>query len=102
MNARTRCQLAPEEDEESRQGRMGFLEHLEELRKRLIRSCIAIAVGIQYLFVFRSPAIVMIATLLIGGGAWLLTRSSLQAFEQSIRYNLGLLSAESGSLYVEV
>jgi sec-independent protein translocase protein TatC len=48
MNAKTRGQLPrerEEEGEESREGRMGFLEHLEELRKCLIRSCIAIAVG---------------------------------------------------------
>src|SRR5262245_51252720 len=29
--------------DESESGMMGFLDHLEELRKRLIRSCIAIA-----------------------------------------------------------
>ena len=47
MNAKTRYHLPRQDaqDEESREGRMGFLEHLEELRKRLIRSCIAIAVG---------------------------------------------------------
>src|ERR1051325_1634825 len=32
-------------DDEPGTGTMGFLDHLEELRKRLIRSCIAIAVG---------------------------------------------------------
>jgi sec-independent protein translocase protein TatC len=31
---------------------MGFLEHLEELRKRLIRSCIAIGVGMLVAFIF--------------------------------------------------
>ena len=36
----------PEErDDDAPNGAMGFLDHLEELRKRLIRSCIAIAVG---------------------------------------------------------
>jgi sec-independent protein translocase protein TatC len=33
-------------------GAMGFLEHLEELRTRLIRSCIAIGVGMAVAFVF--------------------------------------------------
>jgi sec-independent protein translocase protein TatC len=33
------------EDEDASEGRMGFLEHLDELRRRLIRSCIAIGAG---------------------------------------------------------
>ena len=38
--------LTPDEsDEQITNGRMGFLEHLDELRKRIIRSCIAIGVG---------------------------------------------------------
>jgi sec-independent protein translocase protein TatC len=32
---------------------MGFLDHLEELRARLIRSCLAIAAGMVIAFVFR-------------------------------------------------
>lgn len=36
----------PEEDEESAGASMSFLEHLDELRKRIVRSCIAIAVGV--------------------------------------------------------
>ena len=31
---------------------MGFLDHLDELRKRIIRSCIAIAVGMLFAFLF--------------------------------------------------
>jgi sec-independent protein translocase protein TatC len=34
---------------------MGFLEHLEELRKRIIRSCIAIAAGMAIAFFFVGP-----------------------------------------------
>jgi hypothetical protein len=62
----------------------------------------AIAVGLQYLLVFRSPAIVIMTTAVIAIGAWFLTRSSLGAFEVSIRYHLGMLSAESGTLYQEI
>jgi hypothetical protein len=62
----------------------------------------AIAVGLQYLLVFRSPAIVIITTAVIAIAAWFLTRSSLGAFEVSIRYHLGMLSAESGTLYQEI
>ncbi len=38
--------------DESESGMMGFLDHLEELRRRLIRSCIAIAVGMAVSGVF--------------------------------------------------
>src|SRR5438105_14388184 len=33
-------------------GKMGFLEHLDELRKRLIRCCIGVAVGMLIAFLF--------------------------------------------------
>jgi sec-independent protein translocase protein TatC len=42
----------PDPDEKSG-GMMGFLDHLEELRSRLIRSCLAIATGMAIAFVFR-------------------------------------------------
>ena len=38
-----------------RDGRMGFLDHLEELRKRIIRSSIAIGVGMLIAFFFVGP-----------------------------------------------
>jgi len=44
---------ARKHDEDDRHdGAMGFLDHLEELRRRLIRSCIAIAVGMAVCAVF--------------------------------------------------
>ena len=36
-------------------GKMSFLEHLDELRKRIIRSCIAVAAGMLVAFVFIEP-----------------------------------------------
>ena len=53
-------------------GKMGFLEHLDELRTRLIRSCLAIAGGmvVAFLFVNRIADFVLDAafrTLPIGG-----------------------------------
>src|SRR5215218_4562768 len=42
--------LPPEEDEESSGARMSFLDHLDELRKRIVNSCIAIAVGVALTF----------------------------------------------------
>jgi sec-independent protein translocase protein TatC len=42
----------PEDDDESQGASMSFLEHLDELRKRIINSCIAIGVGILVGFAF--------------------------------------------------
>src|SRR6202165_1642732 len=42
----------PEDDDESAGGSMSFLEHLDELRKRIINACIAIGVGILASFAF--------------------------------------------------
>jgi sec-independent protein translocase protein TatC len=43
---------AEEPDNDPAEGKMGFLEHLDELRKRIIRSCIAIGVGMLVAFTF--------------------------------------------------
>ena len=43
---------ARKHDDDRHDGAMGFLDHLEELRRRLIRSCIAIAVGMAVSAVF--------------------------------------------------
>src|ERR1700686_3568937 len=39
-------------DEDGGEGRMGFLEHLDELRTRIIPLCVAIGVGMLVAFVF--------------------------------------------------
>ena len=44
---------ASEPAPEQNGGMMGFLDHLEELRARLIRSCLAIGAGMAIAFVFR-------------------------------------------------
>lgn len=41
-----------EHDDEGAAGRMSFLEHLEELRKRIINACLGIAVGVGASFFF--------------------------------------------------
>jgi len=55
---------APDDDDE---GRMGLLEHLDELRQRLIRACIALAAGmlVAFLFVDRIASFVLAPTLRI-------------------------------------
>jgi hypothetical protein len=62
----------------------------------------AIAVGVQFFLVFRSPVIVVATTVVLGAAACILTRWSMQALADSIRWSLGLISAESGTLYKEV
>jgi sec-independent protein translocase protein TatC len=48
--------LPPEDpDEEYLAAQMSFLEHLDELRKRIIRSLIAVAIGIAATFAFIQP-----------------------------------------------
>jgi sec-independent protein translocase protein TatC len=44
-----------EEDDLLGVGKMSFLEHLDELRKRIVRSCLAVAVGILVTFAFINP-----------------------------------------------
>jgi sec-independent protein translocase protein TatC len=42
--------VTPEEDDEASGARMSFLDHLDELRRRIVNACIAIAVGIALTF----------------------------------------------------
>jgi sec-independent protein translocase protein TatC len=53
------------EGEPHEEGSMGFLDHLDELRKRIIRSCVAIGAGmvIAWLFVDRIADFVLAPTL---------------------------------------
>lgn len=46
----TARQLPPEDEEESGGGTMSFLEHLDELRRRIVHACVAIAVGVAATF----------------------------------------------------
>jgi sec-independent protein translocase protein TatC len=41
-----------EQDDDARERRMGFLEHLDELRTRIIRAALAVAVGMAIAFAF--------------------------------------------------
>ena len=46
-----------DEDDSASGSKMSFLEHLDELRKRIVRSCIAIAVGVIVGFAFIDRAV---------------------------------------------
>jgi len=51
--AETQYRVPPEEaEDDATNGKMGFLEHLDELRTRLIRSCVAIVAGMVVAFAF--------------------------------------------------
>src|SRR5437667_82092 len=66
MSPDIRHQIQPQEPEEDDPpGAMGFLDHLDELRKRIILSCVAIGVGmlIAFLFVDRIAEFVLAPTL---------------------------------------
>ena len=47
--------LPPEDDDESLGEKMSFLDHLDELRKRIINACIAIVVGVVATFYWINP-----------------------------------------------
>jgi sec-independent protein translocase protein TatC len=52
----TANQLPPEDQDDDRgEGKMGFLEHLDELRTRIIRALIAMAAGMAVTFFFVDP-----------------------------------------------
>jgi len=57
--------VASHGDEGAAEGRMGFLEHLDELRTRIIRACIALGVGmlVAFFFVDRIADFVLAPTL---------------------------------------
>jgi sec-independent protein translocase protein TatC len=81
MGVELRHQIPPDEDDDSpREGRMGFLEHLDELRKRIIRSCAAIGIGmtVAFFFVDRIADFVLAPTIraLPPGSELIYTRSS--------------------------
>ncbi len=61
-----------------------------------------IAVAVQYFLIFRSPAVVAGATLVLGIAAWFGTKATLSTLSVAMRYHLGLLSAETGTIYKEI
>jgi hypothetical protein len=63
---------------------------------------VAIAVSLQYFLVFRSAAVVAVTSAALAVLAYFVTRASLSALAVSIRYHLGLISAEAKPLYKEI
>jgi sec-independent protein translocase protein TatC len=46
-----------DDDEDGAAGKMSFLEHLDELRKRIVQACIGVAVGVLAGFAFITPIV---------------------------------------------
>src|SRR5689334_2110929 len=65
MAATPNYKFDPETEPEPSEGRMGFLEHLDELRRRIIVCCIALASGmlVAFFFVERIADFVLAPTL---------------------------------------
>jgi len=61
-----------------------------------------IAVAVQYFLIFRSPVTVAVSTVALGIAAWFGTKASLSTLAVAMRYHLGLLSAETGTIYREI
>jgi hypothetical protein len=62
----------------------------------------SIAVGVQYLLVFRSPAVVAVAAPALGAAAFFAIRASSSNLAVSMRYHLGSNTTEAGTLYKEI
>ncbi len=61
-----------------------------------------IAIAVQYFLIFRSPVTVAVSTVVLGLAAWFGTKASLSTLAVAMRYHLGLLSAENGTIYREI
>src|SRR5678815_988841 len=51
----TAQRLRNDGDHDAEGGVMGLLEHLDELRSRLIKACIAVGIGMTGAFVYATP-----------------------------------------------
>lgn len=97
--------IDPDEDETSGgTGRMGFLDHLDELRQRLIRSCLAIGAGmlVAFFFVDRIGDFILAPTLkaLPAGDALIFTRPGEGfAFYLDVSFIGGILLAAPFVMY---
>jgi sec-independent protein translocase protein TatC len=78
MTASAAARRAPEREPDDDSGRMSFLDHLEELRKRIIHASVGIAVGMIVAFAFIRPIFDFIVAplhdLLPAGSSFISTR----------------------------
>jgi len=90
-------QLPPDDpeghDEDSAGGKMSFLEHLDEFRKRIINACLSIAVGIVASLFFLEPIYQFLtgpAISTLPPGSKLIYTQPMEAF--SLRIQISLIS----------
>src|SRR5262245_29390534 len=85
-------------------GTMGFIEHLEELRKRIIRSCVAIAAGmaVSFFFVGRIRDFVLEPTYRMlppGSDVMFIRPGEGFSFDMSLAFIAGLVLAAPFVMY---
>jgi sec-independent protein translocase protein TatC len=88
-----RIELTDPEELELEEGRMSFLEHLDELRKRLIQAIIGIALGCVISFIFLDPIfefIMLPMQQMLPEGGSLITTEATENFMLYLK--IGLLS----------
>jgi sec-independent protein translocase protein TatC len=79
------------EEEEELSGQMTFLEHLEELRKRIIHSLIAVAVAFGVTWYFANPLFKIVSVPIRKAGAEMITTSLTGGF--NVELKLAVLAA---------
>src|SRR5207244_8809290 len=80
-----------EQEQEELQGQMSFLDHLEELRKRIIHSLIAVGVAVCVCWYFADPLFVIISKPILDNGVQLNMTKPTEGFNLELK--LALLAA---------
>jgi sec-independent protein translocase protein TatC len=84
-------QLPPDDDDDSPGGKMSFLEHLDELRKRIVYSLSAVGVGmlVSFTFIYRVYDFLMAPTMrVLPPGSKLMYTEPGEAFSLLIQLSL--------------
>ena len=80
-----------DQQEEQLHGQMSFLDHLEELRKRIIHSLIAVGVAVCVCWYFADPLFVIISKPILDNGVQLNMTKPTEGFNLELK--LALLAA---------
>ena len=80
-----------DKEEEQLQGQMSFLDHLEELRKRIIHSLIAVGIAVVVCWSFADPLFVIISKPILDNGVQLNMTRPTEGFNLELK--LALLAA---------
>ena len=80
-----------EEEQQELQGHMGFLDHLEELRKRIINSLIAVAVALLVSWTLADDLFILVSRPIVAAGVQLNMSKPTEGFNLELK--LALLAA---------